>query len=401
MRHARGATTTTTATFATDTTVVTTPSGTVTKSAAVAAGVKVESSGFKKEAQIAVEAVSKEAEAAVEALENATGSAANAAGQASSRWWGTLRRLTRQKGKRLTDEEQEFNKEQAQVVQTETDVKEVWFAGCHCDVGGGSVLDETKYSLARIPLRWMIRECFRTNTGIRFHAELLKEVGLDPCTLWPGHRSSVDEALKHTPKLPPFTPSPIISLDPPTPQARTEEDVERNVLDAMSALRAHNNAATTSTTTNICADTSTYAGAEGAPRPASHTRHISASTMRTCVGTVAGAGSGKGVLHDEPAEIPVNEEEEERQDAMCPIYDQLSLAPWWWILEVFPVEQGTVLSGGKPKKRSAANFGGGRRVPPETERFYVHKSVKYRMEQHPAGYKPKAEWGGLQPIWTD
>lgn len=380
MRHARGATTTTTATFATDTTVVTTPSGTVTKSAAVAAGVKVESSGLKKEAQIAVEAVSKEAEAAVEALENATGSAANAAGQASSRWWGTLRRLTRQKGKRLTDEEQEFNKEQAQVVQTETDVKEVWFAGCHCgkyhlhilrshrygnfrstllidglvDVGGGSVLDETKYSLARIPLRWMIRECFRTNTGIRFHAELLKEIGIDPYTLWPGSRSGVDEGLKHTPKLPPFTPSPIISLDPPTPQARTEEDVERNVLHAMSALRrAHNNAATTSSTTNICADTSTYAGAEGAPRPASHMRHISASTMRTCVGTVAGAGSGKGLLHDEPAGISVNEEEEERQDAMCPIYDQLTLAPWWWILEVFPVEQGTVLSGGKPKKRSA------------------------------------------------
>ncbi|KAG8680219.1 hypothetical protein FRC11_002790, partial [Ceratobasidium sp. 423] len=37
----------------------------------------------------------------------------------------------------------------------ETDVKEVWFAGAHCDVGGGSVPNETKNNLARIPLRWM------------------------------------------------------------------------------------------------------------------------------------------------------------------------------------------------------------------------------------------------------
>ncbi|KAI0800498.1 hypothetical protein C8Q74DRAFT_1214409 [Fomes fomentarius] len=416
MKHTRGATTATTATFATGSTAVTTPSGTVTKSATVAAaGVKVESSGFKKEAQVAVEAVSKEAETVVVALENATGSAAKAAGQASSRWWGTLRSMTRQKGKRLTDEEQDFNKEQVHVVQTETDVKEVWFAGCHCDVGGGSVLDETKYSLARIPLRWMIRECFRTNTGIRFHAELLKEIGLDPCTLWPGLRASVDEGMKHAPKLPPFMPGPRISLDPPTPQARTAEDIERDVVQALTAHRhttpsrtgdgadtAQVNTRSTTTITTACADTTTtYAGAHGISRATAHARHISASTTRTCVGTISGVGNGKAPLHDEPSEIPVNEEEEERQDAMCPIYDQLSLKPWWWILELFPVEQGIVLSGGKHKKRSAVNLGGGRRVPPDTERFYVHKSVKYRMEQHPAGYKPKAQWGELQPIWTD
>lgn len=31
----------------------------------------------------------------------------------------------------------------------------------------------------------MIRECFRTNTGIRFHAESLRSIGLDPATLHP------------------------------------------------------------------------------------------------------------------------------------------------------------------------------------------------------------------------
>lgn len=50
---------------------------------------------------------------------------------------------------------------------------EVWFSGCHGDVGGGSVKTGTTNSLARIALRWMIGECFKVNTGIIF-----KEAGL-------------------------------------------------------------------------------------------------------------------------------------------------------------------------------------------------------------------------------
>ena len=48
------------------------------------------------------------------------------------------------------------------------------------DVGGGSVENGTRHSLARITLRWMVRECFRANTGIVFDAHMLKhEIGLD------------------------------------------------------------------------------------------------------------------------------------------------------------------------------------------------------------------------------
>ena len=46
------------------------------------------------------------------------------------------------------------------------------------DVGGGSVLNETRNSLARISLRWMIQECFRTNTGIQFRPDALEALGL-------------------------------------------------------------------------------------------------------------------------------------------------------------------------------------------------------------------------------
>ncbi|KAF8811050.1 hypothetical protein BYT27DRAFT_7336427 [Phlegmacium glaucopus] len=66
-----------------------------------------------------------------------------------------------------------------------TDVEEVWFAGCHCDIGGGAVSNRTRYSLARIPLRWMVRECFKTNTGIMFISDALPDIGIDPSTLYP------------------------------------------------------------------------------------------------------------------------------------------------------------------------------------------------------------------------
>jgi len=68
---------------------------------------------------------------------------------------------------------------------TPTDVEEVWFAGCHCDIGGGSVDNGTKPCTARITLRWMIRECFKSNSGILFNTEGMKKIGLDPATLYP------------------------------------------------------------------------------------------------------------------------------------------------------------------------------------------------------------------------
>jgi hypothetical protein len=59
------------------------------------------------------------------------------------------------------------------------------FTGPLSDVGGGSVDNGERNSLARIPLRWMIRECFKVNTGIIFDAHMLKhEVGLDTDSIY-------------------------------------------------------------------------------------------------------------------------------------------------------------------------------------------------------------------------
>ncbi|PBP26373.1 hypothetical protein BUE80_DR002569 [Diplocarpon rosae] len=66
-----------------------------------------------------------------------------------------------------------------------TDISEVWFAGCHADVGGGAVPNGARHMLSRIPLRWMLRQCFECDTGIRFSTVALARTGLDVSSLWP------------------------------------------------------------------------------------------------------------------------------------------------------------------------------------------------------------------------
>ena len=128
------------------------------------------------------------------------------------------------------------------------------------DVGGGSVPNDTRHNLARIPLRWMIRECFRTNTGIRFHSNLLKNIGLEPAALYP---KVLDR------------PEAIYTIPPTIPLS-------------------------------------------------DHARESTAETTRTLVD---GAGT----------DVVLSEEEEDILDALSPVYDQLSLAPGWWVLELLPM----------------------------------------------------------------
>ncbi|KAI5986260.1 hypothetical protein EDD15DRAFT_2373553 [Pisolithus albus] len=60
----------------------------------------------------------------------------------------------------------------------ETDVLEVWFAGCHSDIGGGNVPNDEKVSLSQIPLRWMIEQVIASGCGVLFEDEGLKDLGI-------------------------------------------------------------------------------------------------------------------------------------------------------------------------------------------------------------------------------
>ncbi|TEB40268.1 hypothetical protein FA13DRAFT_1760849 [Coprinellus micaceus] len=136
----------------------------------------------------------------------------------------------------------------------ETDIEEVWFAGCHCDVGGGSVSNKTRHSLARISLRWMVREIFKAKTGILFLSDRLFEIGMDPATVYPEVKLPEAPALgdhkirNHPTKEIPIRPHKHLSkkkqpalaavskLAAPGPRQFLGSETEEELLDALSPI---------------------------------------------------------------------------------------------------------------------------------------------------------------------
>ena len=117
--------------------------------------------------------------------------------------WGQAQQSKKKRSLRLHKSRRAWEAQYASQGRHSTDVEEVWFAGCHCgnshlsshvqkdthhglvDVGGGAVKNEVRNSLARISLRWMVRECFKIDTGILFNPSMLTHIGMDPKSLWP------------------------------------------------------------------------------------------------------------------------------------------------------------------------------------------------------------------------
>lgn len=165
----------------------------------------------------------------------------------------------------------------------DTNVSEVWFMGCHADVGGGAVKNEVRHKLASIPLRWMIRQCFECNTGIMFKTKPLAEEGLDIHSLWPDYHETTVPSSKPTEQMiETFKAGKI-----PPKYARSSKLI-----------------------------------------PVGHTSH----------------GEGHYDLHiaeleaDETNSEWIPEQIEDWFDAMSPMNDQLVVARGWWILELWPVE---------------------------------------------------------------
>ncbi|KAG1859837.1 hypothetical protein F4604DRAFT_1792077 [Suillus subluteus] len=236
--------------------------------------------------------------------------------------------------------EQRFATANAEPI-VETNVEEVWFAGCHCDVGGGSVKNGTRNSLARIPLRWMIRELFKLDIGIIFHQNMFAKIGMDHKNLYPP-----SEAWR--PRPPPLYQSPEAPSPPGSPK---------------SLIKAHE-----------------------LPPPEVVTND---PTM------IVYSDGGKFV----------SEELEDLADATSPMYDQLRLARAWWSLEVIPQmlhyqddENNSLID------QYTVNMGHGRHVQRQhQDGVKVHRSVKIRMEADNlkgGKYWPKAKLK-VEPKWVD
>jgi uncharacterized protein (DUF2235 family) len=225
--------------------------------------------------------------------------------------------------------EQRYDRDRSQP----TDIDEVWFAGCHCDVGGGSVDNDVAHNLARIPLRWMVRECFKTNSGIMFDCEGLRSIGLDPDSLYPY----------------------VLPRPPPLPLGNLR-------LQSIPSSKQQSKKQTEVALPN-------FANTEVAP-----------------------------VTHR-------SEEELDLHDSVCPIYDQLTLAWFWWILELLPIKQRYQKGDNTWVTSVGWNMGKGRFIPKQkTNGIRVHRSVKTRLEaQSESGgkYKPKAAFDLERTTWVD
>ena len=58
-------------------------------------------------------------------------------------------------------------------------VLEVWFVGCHSDVGGSAAPDTVRCSLADISLRWMVDQVNESGCGIKFDDAALGAAGIE------------------------------------------------------------------------------------------------------------------------------------------------------------------------------------------------------------------------------
>ncbi|KAI4852515.1 hypothetical protein E4T44_01430 [Aureobasidium sp. EXF-8845] len=215
----------------------------------------------------------------------------------------------------------------------EVDCLEVWFSGCHADVGGGAVANEERHKPSQIPLRWMIRQCFECNTGIIFHTHRLAEEGLDVHMLYPTY---------HKLERPTVGPSP-----------NTMERYHQGTLAPLprrsTLLEAHGD------------------------RHDLYTLNIHQDTEKL-----------KLANHWTPEQI------EDYFDAIAPFNDQLVQAKFWWILEVWPIK---VRIQNKDDdawvKKVRMNLGRYRGVQEEEPK--LHWTVQQRMME--TGYKPQVRIG--------
>lgn len=218
-----------------------------------------------------------------------------------------------------------------------TDALEVWFMGAHADIGGGSVPNETRHALSRIPLRWMIRQCFECDTGICFDMAMLCEMGMDVHTLWP--------VVKPVTK-PPTGPSPHV-------------------------VEKYNSAIGTKGTT------------------------FPPLQLRSAFLNFQDGNEERKVFQHEHELAHLPEPTEDHFDGMAPVNDQLVHAKIWWILEFWPVKVRVLSKDGQGwEKKVRLNLGRHRAIR-ETEP-YMHWTVERMVEEGKYAVKarmhPHAHW---------
>lgn len=171
----------------------------------------------------------------------------------------------------------------------------------------------------------MIRQCFLTNTGIRFHPELLKKIGLEPDALYPMAKPRPEAVY-----APVFRS--LKEAEQEEKAQRTKEKIskkkDKEKTWRMATLKFSPFSLTLPRSWPSEGNKLTLrkrARSEPGPESAG----VSAS---------APSGNLSSVL-DNPTTGPalLTEEEEDLADALAPIYDQLRKKKSWWALELLPM----------------------------------------------------------------
>ncbi|KAF9006968.1 hypothetical protein BDQ17DRAFT_251332 [Cyathus striatus] len=240
------------------------------------------------------------------------------------------------------------------------DVKEVWFTGAHADVGGGSHHNKIRDSLSYIPLRWMIKECIVTDTGILFDQKYLtNSVGFD-------FQALEKELQQHNVTLNNF----VFDTPASTSPLNGEEIVNPEDIARPFSPASH--------------------GFEVVTPPRNKPILPFHETLTTLASQV-GARIPR-------ADVAIKHARD-RHDAIAKIWDQLELARPWWFLEILPMLATYQQTDGTWMRKRLRNFGQGRYIPVHGDEVFVHESVRTRMKDPSLGYKPAAyNWDVLTDL---
>ncbi|KAI9058264.1 hypothetical protein FKP32DRAFT_1688725 [Trametes sanguinea] len=215
-----------------------------------------------------------------------------------------------------------------------TDVLEVWFAGCHGDVGGGNVPNNVEVSLSDITLRWMVREVVLAQCGIAFDEAALV-------------RANIPESIFRGEGFP---------------------------LPAQTTFSRHPHQ------NGFTADGENASGS---------------NTAASQDGSSGGASGGQAApltkTEPEPAEGTPGDAVDSNADALAPLHDMLKSNPTWWLLEIVPTWYKVQQPDGTWKTKWWFHMGRGREIPQDMPPNF-HVTVRERMQDPSLKYTPRAKY---------
>ncbi|CAL1713203.1 unnamed protein product [Somion occarium] len=251
-------------------------------------------------------------------------------------------------------------------IQGGTDVLEVWFAGCHSDVGGGSVPDGTKYSLANITLRWMVRQVVLSQCGINFDNEALNRARI-PNSVFTGVGFPVTPPLSNSNS----TANPAMRQTQLHPEDPTRLVIKTGSSSSNQSEPNDDPALPSSSSSD---------GANPFSSPKMKEKDLPSAPPALAVEAVESFGT----------DVNISSIVNDPEDAISPEHDQLKQNPFWWLLEIIPLSSSYQDGKGKWHKKFGWHLGRGRHIPGTGPKF--HSSVQLRLADPTLKYIPRAHW---------